>query len=316
MADLEHVRWIRRPELRRPHVIAAFTGWNDAADAASMALKTLIERLGAAPLAEIDPEEFTDFATIRPHVRLSDASNRHIVWPTVSMWSVSSNDQDLILVLGPEPALRWKLFCKQIIGVAQTYQAQSLISLGALLADVPHRHPTQVLGTAVDQDMIDAHDLQRSRYEGPTGIVGVLNDSAQRAGLSSASLWAAVPAYAAQLPSPKAAAALIDRLAEIVGCDAPTAVLDEQYDEYEAAIDQIIENDPSMASYLERLENMDDEDDYEEDEYSYDESDDDDDMTPSEPSSDIVGGPITEESLDSEAFLEEVEQFLRSQHDD
>jgi proteasome assembly chaperone (PAC2) family protein len=281
-----------------------------------MALKTLIERLGAAPLAEIDPEEFTDFATIRPHVRLSDASNRHIVWPTVSMWSVSSNDQDLILVLGPEPALRWKLFCKQIIGVAQTYQAQSLISLGALLADVPHRHPTQVLGTAVDQDLIDAHDLQRSRYEGPTGIVGVLNDSAQRAGLSTTALWAAVPAYAAQLPSPKAAAALIDRLAEIVGCDAPTAVLDEQYDEYEAAIDQIIENDPSMASYLERLENMDDEDDYEEDEYSYDESDDDDDMTPSEPSSDIVGGPITEESLDSEAFLEEVEQFLRSQHDD
>lgn len=316
MADLEHVRWIRRPELRRPHVIAAFTGWNDAADAASMALKTLIERLGAAPLAEIDPEEFTDFATIRPHVRLSDASNRHIVWPTVSMWSVSSNDQDLILVLGPEPALRWKLFCKQIIGVAQTYQAQSLISLGALLADVPHRHPTQVLGTAVDQDMIDAHDLQRSRYEGPTGIVGVLNDSAQRAGLSTVSLWAAVPAYAAQLPSPKAAAALIDRLAEIVGCDAPTAVLDEQYDEYEAAIDQIIENDPSMASYLERLENMDDEDDYEEDEYSYDESDDDDDTTPSDQSADVVGGPITEESLDSEAFLEEVEQFLRSQHDD
>ena len=316
MADLEHVRWIRRPELRRPHVIAAFTGWNDAADAASMALKTIIERLGAAPLAEIDPEEFTDFATIRPHVRLSDASNRHIVWPTVSMWSVSSNDQDLILVLGPEPALRWKLFCKQIIGVAQTYQAQSLISLGALLADVPHRHPTQVLGTAVDQDMIDAHDLQRSRYEGPTGIVGVLNDSAQRAGLSTASLWAAVPAYAAQLPSPKAAAALIDRLAEIVGCDAPTAVLDEQYDEYEAAIDQIIENDPSMASYLERLENMDDEDDYEEDEYSYDESDDDDDTTPSDQSADVVGGPITEESLDSEAFLEEVEQFLRSQHDD
>jgi proteasome assembly chaperone (PAC2) family protein len=232
------------------------------------------------------------------------------------MWSVSSNDQDLILVLGPEPALRWKLFCKQIIGVAQTYQAQSLISLGALLADVPHRHPTQVLGTAVDQDMIDAHDLQRSRYEGPTGIVGVLNDSAQRAGLSTASLWAAVPAYAAQLPSPKAAAALIDRLAEIVGCDAPTAVLDEQYDEYEAAIDQIIENDPSMASYLERLENMDDEDDYEEDEYSYDESDDDDDTTPSDQSADVVGGPITEESLDSEAFLEEVEQFLRSQHDD
>jgi len=310
MADLEHVRWIRRPELRRPHVIAAFTGWNDAADAASTALRTLIERLGAAPLAEIDPEEFTDFATIRPHVRLADGSTRSIVWPTVSMWSVTSNDQDLILVLGPEPALRWKLFCQQIIGVALMYKARSVISLGALLADVPHRQPTQVLGTAVDQEMIDAHDLQRSRYEGPTGIVGVLNDAAHRAELSTASLWAAVPAYAAQLPSPKAAAALIERLAEIVGCEAPTTALDAQLDRYEEAIDQIIESDPSMASYLERLENMDDEEYEEEDEYSFSDDESDDEVEAS------ADGPITEESLDSEAFLEEVEQFLRSQHDD
>ncbi len=312
MADLEHVRWIRRPELRRPHVIAAFTGWNDAADAASMALKTMIEQMGAAPLAEIEPEEFTDFATIRPHVRLSDGMNRSIVWPTVSLWSVTSDDQDLILVLGPEPALRWKLFCKQIVDVARTYKASSVITLGALLADVPHRHVTQVIGTAVDQEMLDAHDLQRSRYEGPTGIVGVLNDVAHRAGISTAALWAAVPAYAAQLPSPKAAAALIDRVSEIVGCDAPTSTLEAQLESYEESIDQIIENDPSLSSYLERLENMDDEDD----EYSYDESDDeqyaydesDDDSAPS--------APITEESLDSEAFLEEVEQFLRSQRDD
>jgi proteasome assembly chaperone (PAC2) family protein len=311
MADLEHVRWIRRPELRRPHVVAAFTGWNDAADAASTSLRTLIERLGAAPLAEIDPEEFTDFATIRPHVRLTDGTTRSIVWPTVSLWSVTSNDQDLILVLGPEPALRWKLFCEQIIGVALTYKARSVISLGALLADVPHRRPTQVLGTAVDQDMIDAHDLQRSRYEGPTGIVGVLNDAAHRAELSTASLWAAVPAYAAQLPSPKAAAALIERLAEIIGCEAPTQSLDVQLERYEEAIDQIIDADPSLASYLERIENMDDDDD---DEYSYgdDELEDDDDELEIE----ITDSPITEESLDSEAFLEEVEQFLRSQHDD
>lgn len=312
MADLEHVRWIRRPELRRPHVIAAFTGWNDAADAASTALRTLIERLGAAPLAEIDPEEFTDFATIRPHVRLADGSTRSIVWPTVSMWSVTSNDHDLILVLGPEPALRWKLFCQQIIGVALMYKARSVISLGALLADVPHRQPTQVLGTAVDQEMIDAHDLQRSRYEGPTGIVGVLNDAAHRAELSTASLWAAVPAYAAQLPSPKAAAALIERLSEIVGCDAPTTSLDAQLDRYEEAIDQIIESDPSMASYLERLENMDDDEYEEEDEYSFGDEESDDEVE----ASSSADGPITEESLDSEAFLEEVEQFLRSQHDD
>jgi len=312
MADLEHVRWIRRPELRRPHVIAAFTGWNDAADAASTALRTLIEKLGAAPLAEIDPEEFTDFATIRPHVRLADGSTRSIVWPTVSMWSVTSNGQDFILVLGPEPALRWKLFCQQIIGVALTYKARSVISLGALLADVPHRQPTQVLGTAVDQEMIDEHDLQRSRYEGPTGIVGVLNDAAHRAELSTASLWAAVPAYAAQLPSPKAASALIERLSEIVGCDAPTTSLDAQIDRYEETIDQVIENDPTMASYLERLENMDDDYEEEDDEYSLSDDDPDDE----ESTSNSTDDPISEESLDSEAFLEEVEQFLRSQRDD
>jgi len=322
MADLEHVRWIRRPELRRPHVIAAFTGWNDAADAASTAVKHLVENLGAAPLAEINPEEFTDFATIRPHVRLNSDSTRHIVWPTVSLWSVTSDDVDLILVLGPEPALRWKLFCEQIVGVAREYNASTLISLGALLADVPHRHETQVLGTATDQALIDAHDLQRSRYEGPTGIVGVLNDTAHSAGFSTASLWAAVPAYAAQIPSPKAASALIERLSEIVGCDAPTMMLDAQAAIYEEQIDDLISNDPSMARYLDRLENRSDDDDYDEDDY-----DEDDDMPSYGVSPDQLSfegmddapplsGPLPDEPVDSDALMEEVEQFLRSQHDD
>ena len=323
MADLEHVRWIRRPELRRPHVIAAFTGWNDAADAASTAVKHLVENLGAAPLAEINPEEFTDFATIRPHVRLNTDSTRHIVWPTVSLWSVTSGDVDLILVLGPEPALRWKLFSEQIVGVAREYNASTFISLGALLADVPHRHETQVLGTATDQTMIDAHDLQRSRYEGPTGIVGVLNDAAHTAGFSTASLWAAVPAYAAQIPSPKAASALIERLAEIVGCDAPTMMLDAQAELYEEQIDDLISSDPSMARYLDRLENRndDDDDDYDED------YDDEDDMPSYGVSPDQLrfegmddapplSGPLPDEPVDSDALMEEVEQFLRSQHDD
>jgi len=299
MADLEHVRWIRRPELRRPHVIAAFTGWNDAADAASTAVKHLVENLGAAPLAEISPEEFTDFATIRPHVRLNSDSTRHIVWPTVSLWSVTSDDVDLILVLGPEPALRWKLFCEQVVGVAREYNASTFISLGALLADVPHR------------------------YEGPTGIVGVLNDTAHSAGFSTASLWAAVPAYAAQIPSPKAASALIERLSEIVGCDAPTMMLDAQAALYEEQIDDLISNDPSMARYLDRLENRsDDDDDYDEDDY-----DEDDDMPSYGVSPDQLSfegmddapplsGPLPDEPVDSDALMEEVEQFLRSQHDD
>lgn len=308
MADLEYVRWIRRPELRRPHVVAAFTGWNDAADAASIAVKHLVESTGATPLADIDPEEFTDFATVRPHVRLGDGHTRHIVWPTVSMWSVSMETTDLILVLGPEPALRWKTFCRQIIGVAQTYQATSIISLGALLADVPHRRPTQVIGTSSDENLIDRHDLSRSRYEGPTGIVGVLNDAATKVGLPTASLWAAVPAYAAQIPSPKAASALIERLANIVDCDPLTLLLDSQIEQYESQIDDLISQDANLASYLDRLETMDD-DDYDEDE---DFSDDDD----AAPTLHIEPSSLSDEPVDSDALMEEVERFLRSQRED
>ena len=301
MSEPEHVRWIRRPQLRRPHIVAAFTGWNDAADAASGALKHLVEYMGAAPLAEIEPEEFTDFATVRPHIRLSDTAMRQIIWPTVSLWTVSDDDKDLILILGPEPALRWKLFVEQILGVAHYYEAASIVSLGALLADVPHRQPTQILGTAVDQKLIDLHDLQRSRYEGPTGIVGVLNDMAHKAGFATVSLWAAVPAYAPQVPSPKASAALIDRLSEIIDSDAPTSVLEARVERYEQQIDDLIENDPSLSRYIEQLESMVDDDDDEYDDYSDD--DDDDDIT-------------AEEVVDSDMLMEEIEGFLRGQSDD
>ena len=304
MADLEYVRWIRRPELRRPHVVAAFTGWNDAADAASTAVKHLVEAMGATPLADIDPEEFTDFATIRPHVRLGEGLSRHIVWPTVSMWSVSADTGDLILVLGPEPALRWKTFCRQIVGVAQTYKASSIVSLGALLADIPHRRPTQVIGTSSDERLMDQHDLAKSRYEGPTGIVGVLNDAASRAGIPTASLWAAVPAYAAQIPSPKAASALIERLADIVDCDPLTLLLDAQVEQYEVQIDELINQDEQLANYLERLETMEDEEFEDDDDFSDDDT------------AEVDTTSLAEENLDSDALMEEVERFLRSQRDD
>jgi proteasome assembly chaperone (PAC2) family protein len=301
MADLDHIRWIRRPELRRPFMVAAFTGWNDAADAASMAVRQLIEYAGAAPLAEVDPEEFTDFATVRPHVRLDDDSQRHIVWPTVGLWTLTVDSIDLILVLGPEPALSWKTFCRQLVGVAQTYNAAGIISLGALLADVPHRRDTQVIGTSTDEHFLDSFDLQRSRYEGPTGILGVLNDMASRSGLVSAALWAAVPAYAAQVPSPKAASALLQRLSDIIGAHLPVLALEERTEEYEYQIDALISQDASLAKYLERLENMDDED-YEDD--------DDDEMV------DSSNVSMSEDLVDSDSLMEEVERFLRSQHDD
>ena len=217
---MEHVRRLAEPSLRNPAVLFAFTGWNDAGDAASSSVRALVERWDATAVAEIDPEPFTDFATIRPHVRINEG-RRSIVWPTVGVWSASVPGGDVLLVLGPEPSLRWKLFCRQLVGLAEQYEARMAVSLGALLADVPHSRPVQIIGTASDRDLIDRHELQRSRYEGPTGIVGVLQDAMTTAGIPTASLWAAVPQYAAQIPSPKAAMALVDRACRLIGSPAP-----------------------------------------------------------------------------------------------
>ncbi len=241
MASLEHVRWLAEPSLRRPVVLAAFTGWNDAGDAASRAIRHLVEAWRATPLAELDPEIFTDFGTVRPHVRLAGGRTREIVWPTVGLWSVSAPGTDVVLMLGPEPSLRWRLFCEQVLGIAEHLDASMFVTLGALLADVPHRRPVQVIGTATEQSLIDRFDLQRSRYEGPTGIVGVLQDAVQRAGLSAVSLWAAVPAYASQEPSPKATMALVERACELIGTPSPTAALGDEVAEYEQRIDARIE---------------------------------------------------------------------------
>lgn len=306
MASLEHVRWLAEPELRRPVVVAAFTGWNDAGDAASRAIRHLVEAWRATPLAEIDPEVFTDFGTIRPHVRLSGGRTREIVWPTVGLWSVSAPGTDVVLMLGPEPSLRWRLFCDQVLGVAQHLNASMFVTVGALLADVPHRRPVQVIGTATDQALIDRFDLQRSRYEGPTGIVGVLQDAVQRAGLSAVSLWAAVPAYASQEPSPKATMALVERACDLIGTPAPTASLGVEVVEYEYRIDSRLEDEDDLRAYVNRLEDMvdagidlDDDDD----------SDDDDDLDDAD---DAQADPL-DGSDSGETLVEELERFLRDQ---
>lgn len=255
---MDHVRWLAEesvPPLRSPTVIYAFTGWNDAGDAASTAVRTLIEQWDAAALAEIDPEPFTDFATIRPHVRLNDG-RRTIVWPKVGIWSASVAGGDALLVLGPEPSLRWRLFCEQLVGVAARFAAPMTISLGALLADVPHTRAVQVIGTASDPDLIDRFGLQRSRYEGPTGIVGVLLDALTTAGLSATSLWAAVPGYAAQVPSPKAALALLERTCAMIGTPPPRDALARSAAEYDARVAALIAQDEDLMDYVARLETM------------------------------------------------------------
>ena len=316
MADLEHVRWIRRPELRKPYVVAALTGWNDAADAASTAVRHLVETMDATPLAEIDPEAFTNFEVIRPHVRLSDVGQRHIVWPTVSLWTASTPERDLILVLGPEPSMQWKVFCNQLVGIATAYKAAAIVTIGALVADVAHRRPTQVLSTGTDQDMIDRFDLRRSQYEGPTGITSVLGDTFNRADIPNIALWAATPTYASQITSPKAALALVERLGEILGTDLPALPLSELVEQYEEQIDEMISQDESLTRYLERIENLDDDEDFEYDEDDeIDLSAEDDNPLPLDdrPRDDT---PLPDGPVDSDALMEEVERFLRSQSDD
>ena len=307
---MEHVRWLSQPNLRNPVVIAAFTGWNDAGDAASGGVRHLIEDWNATPLAEIDPEEFTDFATVRPHVRLTNALTRHIVWPTVGLWHASTPGSDVILVLGPEPAMRWRAFSNQIVGVAKHYHASLVLTLGALLADVPHTRPVQLIGTASDQELIERYDLQRSRYEGPTGIVGILHDSCASSDLSSASLWAAVPAYASQVPSPKATLAMIERLGNIIGTTMPTVRLEKQVDDYESRVSAVVADDDDLAGYVRRLESLADagiED------FSLD---DDDEIAEADDDDEVAGGelgPIENVDVDGTAFIDEVERFLRDQ---
>ena len=299
MTEIDHVHWLSKPTMRNPVMISAFTGWNDAADAASTAVRTLIEAWSATPLAEINPEDFTDFASTRPVVRLKDGVTRTIVWPTVTMWHASTPGSDVILVLGPEPSLRWRLFTEQILSVASHFDASMMISLGALLADVPHNKPIQLIGTASDSNMIERFDLQRSQYEGPTGILGVLLDACNEASLPSASLWAAVPAYASQIPSPKAAAALISRAGEIIGTPAPIGLLQQAIEAYERRVNQIVDEDEDLAAYVERLDSSGegdygDEDDEDDGQMSFDFDED-------------------NAEVSAASLADEVEQFLRDQ---
>ena len=286
---MRHVRWHESPTLTNPLMVVSFTGWNDAGDAASTAVKTLIETSGAKPLAEIDPEPFTDFATVRPHVRLIDTA-RTIVWPTVGVWSASLPGTDAIFVLGPEPALRWRTFTDQIVAIAEHFGCPMAISLGALLADVPHTRAVQVIGTASDDDLIERFDLERSRYEGPTGIVGVLQVAFATAGLPRASLWAAVPGYAAQVASPRAAVALIERACQMMGTPAPVAGLLAESADYDARVDALVADDDELVVHIEQLESIVDDMDDERD----------------------TSGPI--DLSESDDLLDEVEQFLR-EHD-
>jgi proteasome assembly chaperone (PAC2) family protein len=252
-------------ELRRPILMAAFKGWNDAGDAASFAASHIGRSWEAKRIASIDPEEFYDFQATRPQVELDEGLTRKISWPSNDFSAARlTGERDLIVLVGTEPNVRWRSFTKLILNVARRYDVSLVVTLGALLADVAHSRPVQITGTAIDPDLVARLNLQRSRYEGPTGIVGVLQDAFAKAGIQSASLWAAVPHYLAVSPNPKAALALVEKCTQLVG--EPVAVDDLQRATavYEEKVAEVVAQDEDVQAYVRLLEERDDKDAMEE----------------------------------------------------
>jgi predicted ATP-grasp superfamily ATP-dependent carboligase len=254
MAD--ELRIHSRPELERPVLLAAFRGWNDGAQAASLAAGYLAKTWGAEQFAEVDPEDFFDFQATRPHVSLEDGLTRRIDWPETGFYHARPEglDRDIVLLLGIEPNLRWRTFTDLVVGLAQELEVELMITLGALLADVPHTRPAPVTGSASDEELVQRLGLSPSRYEGPTGIVGVLHDACRQADIPSASLWAAVPHYVSLTPSPRAAVALCARLGSLIGVEVDVDELEEAAQSYEEQVSEAVASDEETASYVEELE--------------------------------------------------------------
>lgn len=244
------------PELRSPILVAAFAGWNDAASAATTALEAAAVSVESEVVARVDPEEFFDFQDTRPTVRLTAGRSRRIEWPENALISapVPTAERDLLLLSGTEPSLRWRRFTELVVGAAQRFEVEMVVTLGALIADVPHTRPIPITGLASDPELVEQLGLSRSNYEGPTGIVGVLHDACQRRGLASASLWAAVPHYVAAVPNPKAALALLRRLEGLTGVAIEASELEEATERFEEQIDRAVAANPEIEELVQRLE--------------------------------------------------------------
>jgi proteasome assembly chaperone (PAC2) family protein len=252
----DELRIDSHPTLQRPVMIAAFRGWNDGGQGASLAGAYLARAWDAIEFASIDPEHFYDFQATRPTVALIDGHQRQIEWPENSFMyaPMPGSDRDVIILLGVEPNLRWRTFSEHVTQIANEFGVELVITLGSLLADVPHTRPAPVTGSATDPELIDRLGLQASRYEGPTGVVGVLHDACTQAGIASASLWAAVPHYVSLTPSPRAAKALVDRLADLLDADVDTVELDEAAEAYAQQVSEAVASDEETSAYVQDLE--------------------------------------------------------------
>ena len=287
MAD--DLRIDSRPVLTRPVLIVAFRGWNDGGQGASLAGGYLTKVWDADRFAELEPEGFFDFQATRPHVSLVDGLTRRIDWPENVFYHapIPGADRDAIILLGIEPNLRWRTFSAEIVRLAQELGVELVVTLGALLADVPHTRPAPVTGTATDVELIEELGLERSRYEGPTGIVGVVQDAFRVAGIPSVSLWAAVPHSVSLAPSPRAALALCERLGPLIGAEIDVAELEVAAAEYAEQVTEAVSTDAETSAYVEELERRVDllEDGEEEDDDEADE--------PEVPSGDSIAAELT-----------------------
>jgi proteasome assembly chaperone (PAC2) family protein len=244
------------PQLRSPVLVCAFRGWNDAASAASAALAAVADGFDAEQIAEVDPEEYFDFQATRPTIVLSEGQTRHIEWPQNNLVAVRvpGADRDLVLFDGTEPNLRWRTFAETIATAADALGVEMVITMGALVAEVSHTLPVPITGLASDEQLVEELDLQRSNYEGPTGIVGVVHDCCRSLGITSASLWAAVPHYVAAVPNPKAALALLRRLEGLTGIAVDATELEEETASYEEQIGRAVAANPEISELVERIE--------------------------------------------------------------
>ncbi len=254
---MDALQWLGEPRaLRSPILVAAFAGWNDAASAATTALDAIAGSLGAEPLAELDPEDFYDFQVTRPTIRMTEGQTREVDWPqnTVSAAPAPNAERDLVLVSGIEPNTRWRTFASAVLEAAERLEVEMVITLGALLADVAHTRAVPITGLASDPELVERLDLSRSSYEGPTGIVGIVHDACRRRGMTSASLWAAVPHYVAAVPNPKAALALLRRLEGFTGIAIEASELEQEMDRFETQVDRAVASNPEIEELVRRLE--------------------------------------------------------------
>ena len=288
---MDPILWEREPPpLRSPVLVASFSGWNDAASAASTAIAAIADSLDTELIARIDPEEFFDFQANRPTIEISDGLLRGFEWPDNPIVVATSEvaERDLVLISGTEPSTRWRTFCTAVLDVVERCGVESVVTFGSLIADVAHTRPVPITGLATDEKMIEQLGFEDVAYEGPTGVLGVFHGACRERGLSAASLWAAVPHYAAAVPNPKAGLALLRRLEGMIGIAVEATELEEEAATFERQVTQAVAANPEIQEMVERLEEQQDE----------------------------VAGFVQEDVPSGDAIARDFQRFLRQQRRD